>query len=355
MPHEIARTDRLCLRAYTTADEADRRGVYNGLADSVRMRPSERSDISLPMLNHLFRTVFHLFLPFALLVGYLPATASAQTATANEPGEWFRAYKDWLRKITPEQMEKGKDPLGVLNVMYKERLQATGLTAAQVQERWASVTRQAAADPEVTRLRTNLRYAGGWYEGDPPSSALRDFVKGRAPGRALDCGMGSGRNAVLLASMGWQVTGLDLSDTAVEQARALAARAGVGIQAVQSTYAGFAWGKEQWDLIVNVDAQDGFGTPNWPASSTFFSAPLVDSLTPRGVLYVEAHINADGVNRLGGLGRLFPALRVLKEEVINDPVWEEHSKSANLQERWKWPGTAKVAVFVAEKPSDHKQ
>lgn len=335
-------------------------GLANVAAQAVPRVPSRPSRPSTGviydkfMMNRLFRTASRLLVPFALLLVYLSATASAQPATANEQNAWFRAYKDWLRKITPEQMEKGKDPLAVLNVMYKERLMATGLTAAQVEERWAAINRQAAADLEIAMLRTDLRYADGWYEGDPPSSALRDFVKDRAPGRALDCGMGSGRNAVLLASMGWQVTGMDLSHTAIEQARSLAAKAGVGIQAVQSTYAGFAWGKEKWDLIVNVDAQDGFGSPNWPTSSTFFSAPLVDSLNPGGVLYIEAHVNVDGVNRLGGLGRLFPALRVLKEEVINDRVWEEHSKSANL-ERWKWPGTPKVAVFIAEKPSDHRQ
>ena len=302
------------------------------------------------MLNQVLRIVCRRkALLVTLLLASLIPLVSAQHATEDEQNAWLVAYKDWLRNVTPQQLEKVNDPLPALRELYKEHLKATGLTDAQVEQRWASINQQAAKDMEARRLQTNLRYAAGWYEGEPPSGALRDFVQGRVPGRAVDCGMGSGRNAVLLASMGWQVTGMDLSDTAVQQARSLASKAGVRLQAVQSTYRDFDWGKDRWDLIVNVDAQDGFGAPNWPASSTFFSAPLVGALKPGGVLYIEAHVNVDGPNRLDGVGKLFPSLRVLKEEVVSDPLWEEHSKSAGSQ-RWKWPGTSKIAVFIAQKP-----
>jgi 2-polyprenyl-3-methyl-5-hydroxy-6-metoxy-1,4-benzoquinol methylase len=45
-----------------------------------------------------------------------------------------------------------------------------------------------------------------------PSRLLVDAIQGRTPGRALDLGMGEGRNAIFLAQQGWQVTGVDLSD-----------------------------------------------------------------------------------------------------------------------------------------------
>jgi SAM-dependent methyltransferase len=48
-----------------------------------------------------------------------------------------------------------------------------------------------------------------------------------APGRALDLACGEGRNGVWLAEKGWDVTGLDLSDVAIEKARRLAASRGV--------------------------------------------------------------------------------------------------------------------------------
>lgn len=53
-------------------------------------------------------------------------------------------------------------------------------------------------------------------------------VKGMAPGRALDLGCGEGGDAVWLAQQGWQVTAVDISQTALGRARSLAQRAGVG-------------------------------------------------------------------------------------------------------------------------------
>lgn len=288
------------------------------------------------------------FLRTTLLAIPAPSITSAQTG-GDERATWLRAYRDWLRSVMPEQLPKGKDPLPALSDLYQERLKAVGLTAAQAAERWNYVNQHVADEPEIARLRTNLRYASGWYEGEPPSGALRDFVQGRAPGQAVDCGMGSGRNALLLAALGWRVTGMDMSDTAVEQARARAVKAGVSLEAVRSTYRDFAWGKERWDLIVNVDSQDGFDGPNWPASSTFFTAPLQEALRAGGFLYIESHVGNDGRNRLDGIGKLFQNLRVVREEVISDATWDERGKLPD-SERWKWPGTARIAVFIAQKP-----
>ena len=54
-----------------------------------------------------------------------------------------------------------------------------------------------------------------------------DAVQGRKPGRALDIGMGQGRNAVFLATQGWDVTGFDPSTEAVRIAKANADKSGV--------------------------------------------------------------------------------------------------------------------------------
>jgi SAM-dependent methyltransferase len=48
-------------------------------------------------------------------------------------------------------------------------------------------------------------------------------IDGRKPGKALDFGMGQGRNAVFLALQGWDVTGFDLADEAVRIANGNAA------------------------------------------------------------------------------------------------------------------------------------
>jgi SAM-dependent methyltransferase len=51
-----------------------------------------------------------------------------------------------------------------------------------------------------------------------------------APGRALDVGCGSGRDAVYLAKRGWQVTAVDLVDAAIARARQRAAQEGVAVE-----------------------------------------------------------------------------------------------------------------------------
>ena len=50
-----------------------------------------------------------------------------------------------------------------------------------------------------------------------------------APGRALDVGAGEGRNAVWLASRGWQVTAVDFSAVGLDKGRRLAQDRGVAV------------------------------------------------------------------------------------------------------------------------------
>jgi SAM-dependent methyltransferase len=61
-----------------------------------------------------------------------------------------------------------------------------------------------------------------------PNAALVDAVADLVPGTALDLGCGEGGDVLHLARLGWRVTGVDVSDTAVARAAAHAARAGVG-------------------------------------------------------------------------------------------------------------------------------
>jgi SAM-dependent methyltransferase len=55
---------------------------------------------------------------------------------------------------------------------------------------------------------------------DDPVGVLADELADFPPGRALDLGCGAGRSALWLAERGWQVTGVDFSEVALELARA---------------------------------------------------------------------------------------------------------------------------------------
>ena len=61
----------------------------------------------------------------------------------------------------------------------------------------------------------------------PVSEGLVEVASAMPPGKALDLGCGEGQNAVWLAGRGWIVTAVDMSSSAIADARAYAAAAGV--------------------------------------------------------------------------------------------------------------------------------
>lgn len=85
-------------------------------------------------------------------------------------------------------------------------------------------------DPDADPLRHwEARYAekdGAVWSGRP-NAALVSIVGDLTPGRAVDLGCGEGADAIWLASGGWQVTGVDLSPTAIGRAERAAEEAGV--------------------------------------------------------------------------------------------------------------------------------
>jgi SAM-dependent methyltransferase len=93
-------------------------------------------------------------------------------------------------------------------------------------------------------MNTLLRAAGeaayrlglGPRPSDVPDHTLVELVEGPgrlAPGRALDLGCGTGRNALYLARRGWETVGVDMVGYAVEVARRKAAAQSLSIQLLQ--------------------------------------------------------------------------------------------------------------------------
>ena len=61
-----------------------------------------------------------------------------------------------------------------------------------------------------------------------PGAVLAEVAGPLTPGSALDLGCGEGGDAVWLATRGWRVTAVDVSETALERTAGHAAEAGVG-------------------------------------------------------------------------------------------------------------------------------
>ena len=74
------------------------------------------------------------------------------------------------------------------------------------------------------------------------------MVKGRTSGTALDYMMGQGRNAIYLASLGWQVTGIDISGAGLKQAREAAEARKLHIETIDADANQWDFGVDQWDF-----------------------------------------------------------------------------------------------------------
>ena len=84
-----------------------------------------------------------------------------------------------------------------------------------------------------------------------PAQFLVENVELLPKGRVLDVAMGSGRNAIYLAKMGFDVQGVDISPEAVNTALELAKKAGVTIKAqVADLEKGFHITEEAYDVII---------------------------------------------------------------------------------------------------------
>ena len=102
------------------------------------------------------------------------------------------------------------------------------------------------------------------------------------PGRALDMGCGTGRNAVLMAQRGWRVTAVDFSQMALESGRRKATEANAAVEFVLSDAAGYV-PEGAFDLITSFYIQ----LP--PEVRAALLATLCDALAPGGKLLFVSH------------------------------------------------------------------
>jgi 2-polyprenyl-3-methyl-5-hydroxy-6-metoxy-1,4-benzoquinol methylase len=152
---------------------------------------------------------------------------------------------------------------------------------------------------------------------------LAETVRGRKPGRALDIGMGQGRNSLFLAALGWDVTGFDISEVAVKQAQEQARKRRLKLTAQVGDVDKYDYGKARWDLVVGMYMHDLL---------TRNADKIVVSLKPGGMLVIEgihrdvAKANLQGKaygHRTNDLLRVFGKLRVKHyEDTMSTADWE---------------------------------
>lgn len=119
-----------------------------------------------------------------------------------------------------------------------------------------------------------------------PNASLVTLIGDRAPGFVLDLGCGEGGDVLWLAARGWQATGIDISDVAVERARVSAVAEGVDASFIDADLTD--WSTDQrFDLIITSFLQSYADFDRLP-----LLAAALDLLKPGGELISVAHAGA---------------------------------------------------------------
>ena len=138
------------------------------------------------------------------------------------------------------------------------------------------------------------------YEGDGllwtarPNRFLVAETAALAPGRALDLACGEGRNAVWLAEQGWQVTGVDFADVALEKARLLAEQRGVQAEWIRADLFGYEPAPGAFELVIVFYLQ----IP--PERLRPILARAAKAIVPGGTFLLVAHDSSNLTHGYGG-------------------------------------------------------
>jgi 2-polyprenyl-3-methyl-5-hydroxy-6-metoxy-1,4-benzoquinol methylase len=178
---------------------------------------------------------------------------SARVLAQDTPTEEiiWKDFTGWLVRQPPNSKP------GELISSYRESLLRQGIAADEASRRMQAISNSIFTRRRGVEALWDKVFAGN----DPiflqtPSAVVISAIAGRRAGKALDVGMGQGRNSVYLASQGWDVTGFDPSREGVRIARSNAEKAGVTIRALVARDDEFQYGENQWDLVVMTYVRD---------------------------------------------------------------------------------------------------
>jgi 2-polyprenyl-3-methyl-5-hydroxy-6-metoxy-1,4-benzoquinol methylase len=124
-----------------------------------------------------------------------------------------------------------------------------------------------------------------------PNQRLVEHTAGLAPGTALDIGCGEGADAIWLAARGWQVTGVDVSQVALDRASTQATRAGAEIASRT------AW--QRADLLTWAAEPRSFDLVTahlmhlLPADREALHGRMAAAVRPGGTLLIVGHHPSD--------------------------------------------------------------
>lgn len=114
-----------------------------------------------------------------------------------------------------------------------------------------SLTLVPALGAEADKERWNKKYdTDKFLFGQDPIVFLKDHIDLLPKGKALDLAMGEGRNGVFLATQGFEVTGVDISEEGLKKAKALGSEKGVTLTTVVADLESYTIPPDTYDVII---------------------------------------------------------------------------------------------------------
>ena len=121
-----------------------------------------------------------------------------------------------------------------------------------------------------------------WDIGRPQPAFVRLADEGRLSGRVLDSGCGTGEHALLAASRGADVTGIDVAPTAITRARSKAAERGLDARFEVADALDLENLRRTFDTVIDSGVFHVFGDEDRPR----YVAGLAAVLPPGGTCYL---------------------------------------------------------------------
>lgn len=186
----------------------------------------------------------------------------------------------------------------------------------------------------------------GFAYGTEPNEFLASVVGTLPQGKILSLAEGEGRNAVYLASLGYEVTGVDVSEVGLRKAQALAAERGVTITTIHADLGTFEIGTEQWDGVIAYYCH----VPS--AIRIALHRAAVHGLKPGGVFLLEAFSKDQLTYGTGGPQSLdmLMSLDDVKMELAGLEFRHAVQLEREVREGNRHTGLASVIQIVGIKP-----
>lgn len=142
--------------------------------------------------------------------------------------------------------------------------------------------------------------AGGWDDGAYDAPALRDQVErwlatsaaARPGARILELGCGTGALSCMLAQRGFDVTGIDISESAISFARSVAAKRAMQVRFEVAEAATWKAPAATFDVVIDSHLLHCASLPN---DRALLLAQMARCQAEAGELWTETMVSGDGL------------------------------------------------------------